>query len=584
MKKSDAYWKERMEALEEALLEQGEEYCRNLEKQYNLAVAEISKKISAWYGRFAKNNGITLAEAKKLLNSDDLLEFQWTVEEYIDNAEENALSGIWVKELENASARVHISRLDSLKLQLRQEAEALGGRQLRDTCTLLERIYRDGYSHTAFEVQKGYGMGTAVHGLNGDALKKVLARPWTADGKTFSQRIWENQAALVSSVNTKLTQMIMRGAAPDKAIGEIAHEFGVSRSRAGCLVMTEAAAFSSAARKDCFKELDVEEYKVIATLDEVTCPVCGQLDGQVFKTSDYEVGVTADPFHPRCRCCTAPYFADMEGKSTRFARDAKTGESFDVPNDMTYEQWKAKQDELHGEGTVDKERKMRYNESGKSLDLPVQVGGVSCTVTHEKFSFSNGSGSGANTAQKSAAIYTTPDGTRFVFPEKYDPAKQTMTPDEAIALWYRVPDSVRSKAQKTIEFVDYYNPQDSYWKKVYKNFSRSYATGGDTITFYRHDTPHNADYVVRTYCHEAGHFIDKNFLKNGLKYSESPAWVKAMADDKAASGSVSVTTYGKNSNVEDFAESLAEFIRDQAAFKKSYPNRAQLLELVLKSP
>ncbi len=47
----------------------------------------------------------------------------------------------------------------------------------------------------------------------------------------------------------------------------------------------------------------------------------------------------------------------------RFARDIKTGKRFEVPRDMTYNEWKAKQGELYGEGAVDKARKMHYNES-----------------------------------------------------------------------------------------------------------------------------------------------------------------------------------------------------------------------------
>lgn len=55
-----------------------------------------------------------------------------------------------------------------------------------------------------------------------------------------------------------------------------------------------------------------------------------------------------------------------------------------------------------------------------------------------------------------------------------------------------------------------------------------------------------------------------------------------MTDDKMVSGSKSVTTYGENSNVEDFAESVAEYIRDNSTFIKKFPNRAKLIEQILK--
>lgn len=356
--RNDAYWRNRMKILEESLLDTGYEYVQNIEKQYNLAIVELDKKIAAWYQRFADNNKITLAEAKRLLNSEELKEFKWTVQDYIKHGEENALSQNWVKELENASARVHISRLDSLKVQLRQEAEALHGSQLKGTESLLEGIYRDGYYHTAFEIQKGLGFGWSMQSLSADTLKKVLSRPWTTDNQTFRDRVWTNKTALVNTVNTQLTQMIMRGTAPDKAIKEIAHQFNVSKNKAGRLVMTESAAFASTAQNDCFEALDVERYKIVATFDKETCPLCGELDGKDYKTSEYQVGVTAPPFHPWCRCCTCPYFADMEGVGDRFAR-AEDGSAYEVPQNMNFQEWYDK--------TFTKPAEMRYNKFAESV-------------------------------------------------------------------------------------------------------------------------------------------------------------------------------------------------------------------------
>ncbi len=338
--RNSTYWAGRMRILEEALLDTGYEYVQNLEAQYEAAIREIDKKLSVWYRRFAKNNEISLAEARRLLNSDELKEFRWTVQEYIKNGEANALSSEWIKQLENASARVHISRLDSLKLQLRQEAEVLHSAQLRSSESLLGEIYREGYYHTAFEIQKGLGVGWSLQSLNADTIKKVLARPWTTDDQTFRDRVWTNKQALVNSVNRNLTQMIMRGEAPDRAIKAIAKEFNVSKSKAGRLVMTESAAFSSAAQRDCFNALDVEQYQIVETLDNETCELCGALDGKVYKMSEFEVGVTAPPFHPWCRGCTAPYFADMDG-GYRVARD-EDGKVYEVPADMKYSEWAKK--------------------------------------------------------------------------------------------------------------------------------------------------------------------------------------------------------------------------------------------------
>jgi SPP1 gp7 family putative phage head morphogenesis protein len=327
-----------MRILEESLLDTGYDYVKNLERQYATAIQDIESQIAKWYQRFATENGITLAEANKLLTTQELDEFRWTVEEYIKYGQENAVSQAWYKQLKNASARVHVSRLESLKLQLQAQAEALHGAQTELLETSLVEVYERGYYHTAFELQKGIGVGWTLHGLTDDTIKKVLARPWTLDAQTFSDRIWANKQALVNSVNTQLTQTIMRGAAPDKAIKAIADRFKVSRSQAGRLVMTETAAFANMARKDCFTDLGVKKYVIVETLDKETCSLCGSLDGKVYPMSAYKVGVTAPPFHPWCRGTTAPYYEDMENLGDRFARDDE-GKRYTVPKDMTYKEW-----------------------------------------------------------------------------------------------------------------------------------------------------------------------------------------------------------------------------------------------------
>ena len=332
-----------MRILEDALLDTGYEYVQNLERQYDKAIRDIETDIAHWYQRFAKNNEISLNDARKLLNSQELKEFKWTVEEYIKYGKENAINGAWIKQLENASARVHISRLEAIKLQLQQQAEALAAKQAEAVKGASEGVYKSSYYHTAFELQKGVGVGWTLHAIDENVIEKVLSRPWTLDKQTFSDRIWANKQTLVNTVNTQITQMVMRGAAPDNTIKAISDRFKVSKSQAGRLVMTESAAFANEARKDCFKDLDVEKYVIVETLDGKTCDLCAQLDGKVYPMSEYAIGVTAPPFHPWCRGTTAPYFDDMDDIAERWARDPETGKTYTVPGSMTYKQWAAKQ-------------------------------------------------------------------------------------------------------------------------------------------------------------------------------------------------------------------------------------------------
>ncbi|MDI6251221.1 minor capsid protein [Clostridioides difficile] len=336
MKHKD-YWRKRFEQLEEAQNNKSIKYYLELEKQYKLAMSNIERDILIWYNRFTENEGISLLEAKKLLNTRELEEFKWSVEEYIKYGKENAINQKWMKELENASARVHITRLEALKLQIQQQVEVLYGNELDGIDKLMRDIYTSGYYHTAFNVQQGVNVGWSLMSLDTNRINKVISKPWTSDGLNFSERIWgKHRPALVNELLTKLTQSIIRGENPKKLVNDFAKRFKVSKSQAKNLIMTESAFFASASRKDCFNDLDVEKYEIIATLDLRTSNICRELDGKVFDMKDYQVGITAPPFHCRCRTTTAPWFEDEEGYRAARGEDGKT---YYVPSSMKYNEW-----------------------------------------------------------------------------------------------------------------------------------------------------------------------------------------------------------------------------------------------------
>lgn len=133
--------------------------------------------------------------------------------------------------------------------------------------------------------------------------------------------------------------MCITGEAPNRAIQEIAKNMNVSRSQAGRLVMTESAAFAGRARADCMKSLGVEEFEVVESLDHITCDYCQSMDGKHFPMGDFQIGVTAPPFHPNCRGCTCPYFDDEFTTGEERAARGDDGKVYYVQSDMTYEEW-----------------------------------------------------------------------------------------------------------------------------------------------------------------------------------------------------------------------------------------------------
>lgn len=333
------YWKQRFTQLEAAQNRKGATAYLEMEKQYKAAQNELEAQIARWYQRFADSNGISLAQAKQWLKGQDLAEFKWDVKEYIKYGKENAINGAWMQELENASSKFHISRLEALQIQTQNSLETMFTQQMGTMKKALSDVYASGYYHTAYTVQQGFGLGWDIAGLDQAQIEKVLSKPWAVDGYNFSTRIWNSKTKLIGEVHNELSKNLLTGADPQKAIDSLAKKMGTSKSNAGRLVMTEQAYFSSAAQKDCFNDLDVEEYEIVATLDSHTSDICRSLDGKVFKMSDYKPGVTAPPFHVYCRSTTAPHFKDNFDAGERAARGAD-GKTYYVPDDVTYSEWK----------------------------------------------------------------------------------------------------------------------------------------------------------------------------------------------------------------------------------------------------
>ena len=332
---SNNYWVKRFEEEEKQRNISNKTYAKEIEKQYKIAENKIKSDIEKWYIRIADNNQISLAEAKKLLTKDELKEFKWTLVEYTQKAK----SGTWKKELENASARVHIQRLEALQLQVKNSIEILRNKENEMLEDYLIKNYEDTYYHSLYEISKGLNLKTSFATLDKNKINQVITKPWLKDGKNFSDRIWQDKEQLINTLRTKITQSFITGSTLDEAVEDIS-KFVSDKIKnkeyvARRLLETESAAYASKAQIEAFKSIDVEKYEIVATLDLHTSEICQEMDGKVFKLSDQEVGVTVPPFHCHCRTVIAPYFDD---ESTRASRD-ENGEYKEVKY-MNYKEWK----------------------------------------------------------------------------------------------------------------------------------------------------------------------------------------------------------------------------------------------------
>lgn len=371
MMKSKEYWQKRYMLIEGLNNSQGINVKADIDKAFRMAENNIQDEIEKWYSRIADNNGVSISKARQLLTNRELEEFKWDLADYIKYGEENNVNGKWIKELENASGRWHINRLEALKLRVQQKAEEAFGNEADSIDNFARDAYMRGYYRTVYEIQKGLGLGWNVGVLDDAAIDEIIKKPWCPDGKNFSSRIWTRKAQMVDELHRELLRTTLLGEHPTKAIDRmlkyVDNSFGNARHAAGRLAMTEAAYFGSKGQQDSFNMLGVEEYEIVATLDNSTSKICREMDGKHFPMSEYKAGVTAPPFHPYCRTCTCPYFDDeFTEKDIRSARNEE-GEVYHVPADMKYEEWKKKYVKENNLKDAKKSDKLELSEAAQTI-------------------------------------------------------------------------------------------------------------------------------------------------------------------------------------------------------------------------
>jgi SPP1 gp7 family putative phage head morphogenesis protein len=338
--KSAAYWSGRMEQLNESLLNKGVPFNKAMQKEYRKAQISIQTDVNNFYQRFADNNGlVSMAEAKKVLKAGELKEFKWSVEDYIARGKENAIDQRWMKELENASIRVRVTRLESIQLQMKQHIEELSAKRLAGTTELLGGVYKDGYYRSIFELEKGFGFGASFAKIDKRQLEAILSAPWAPDGSNFSSRIWTDRVRLNGELRNIFTQGLIRGDTSKQMVKQLQDRLGVSRKNAERLILTESAYFANQASLAGYKELGVEQYRYTATLDKRTSITCRDLDSKVFEVADAQPGVNFPPMHVYCRSTTIPHYDD--NIKERVARD-DDGKTYKVPEDTNYNDWAEK--------------------------------------------------------------------------------------------------------------------------------------------------------------------------------------------------------------------------------------------------
>jgi SPP1 gp7 family putative phage head morphogenesis protein len=216
---------------------------------------ELEKELRSFYQKYGKDGVVTYAEARKWVSEKDHRK-RWTVLALL-------IGGYFSKAFSNIS-----SEFDTM---------------VRDII---------GIESQTFETEVD--------------TDKVATQKWGSDEANWSTRLQDNATVWEAYVIADIKRSLLKRENIDDVLERVDKRFATMGRSLRSLVITESTAVGSLARREIFKELGIKQYKYYAKLDERTCKVCGAMHGLVFPISAYEVGVTASPMHPRCRCFEIP--------------------------------------------------------------------------------------------------------------------------------------------------------------------------------------------------------------------------------------------------------------------------------------
>ncbi len=368
----DHYWEERAKRSVERYEQAVQRAIPEMLKAFEQAKKEIVAEMYAFYGRYAKNNEITLAQAKQLLSRKELAEFKGNLAEYEKLARQSI--GTFHLEVENISMKIRLNRLEALLMQVDAALQELYQKQQKVIQETTERVTLEEYYHSQYDLSVSTRRVLKFSKVPESFIEQVLTSP--VMGADISTRLWRQDIDSGFKIRQYLNQMFIEGKPPQYFAEELGKAIGAvqvgkdgkvigsgKKYEAYRLLYNEASYAANQARLKAYREMGAPYYELTATLDIRTTPICQSLDGCIFgiytggdvpaeyrKTgSEYRqaaysadrvvVGVNYPPFHVNCRTVAVPHYPTTDtARMTRAARDAEDN-PITVPADMKYEEW-----------------------------------------------------------------------------------------------------------------------------------------------------------------------------------------------------------------------------------------------------
>ncbi|MFW0776128.1 MAG: minor capsid protein [Rickettsiales bacterium] len=195
-------------------------------------------------------------------------------------------------------------------------------------------------------------------------LKAAAASPMQLETGAISYT--EALAAWTATEKSAATRIINGGFAQGRTTNEIARDVnrriaGAGLNNARSIVRTSINHIANESRKEFYADNEyVTGYRIIATLDSRTTPICRKLDQRVIKPSDRLQ--LMPPFHFNCRTTITP---EIDGRMSFLRKDAKrAAEGGPVSSESQYYDWLKRQSAAYQDEVLGKTKGKIFRNAG----------------------------------------------------------------------------------------------------------------------------------------------------------------------------------------------------------------------------
>lgn len=325
MSKSSEYWDNRaLKRLNEA--EQiSDEHIKNIKKIYEQAYKNIEGEISRVYKNYSKDTGLDVEKLKTKLSKSETSKI-WKL-----------LTKMGLNKYVKNNYKSRISRLEQIQAQIYAKAKMIYTKEELEQTMCYNGVINSSYYKAVYDTQMGTGYDFSFNKIDNNLMKSILSEKWS--GKNYSQRIWSNTDILAETVSEIVGAALSSGQSIEKTAKQIRDRFKVGKYYSERLVRTETNYFNNQADAMAYKEMGIDKYVFVATLDNKTSEVCQDKDNKVFNYDEMSVGENFPPMHPNCRSKTRGYIGKEEEKILqRRARNPITGE-LELVDNISYKEW-----------------------------------------------------------------------------------------------------------------------------------------------------------------------------------------------------------------------------------------------------